>query len=408
MRPRGLPSETTRHNNRAATPVGAESLASPRIRPAGVRWLDGPLVDLPFYIGASLVGWAALLAHVLGGVPAIALYFVWILFLDGPHLWATISRTYFDREEWRTRRPVLLGALAWALLPLSVLGWGLATGQRLPWALFLVFAQLWAYWHVVRQHYGFLGLYQRKAGEPAGPSNRIDYLAFYTVMLAPFVSFALRHPMARHELGLPATLSTVERGLNLLLILATAAAIALYAGKEVWRWRQRALVNVGKNLFLAGCVPLHLTVLLHPTWSVSIELLALSVIVTSYHNVQYDAIVWSYGRRRYRGAGTEERHGLASRLFRSVIPWYLAGVAITIALRYASWSLDGRFWPFAPSGRTLAGPFTATEYVNAWWWFVAIHHYYVDQRIWRVSRDTQVRSALGLSSAPAGDPLASP
>ena len=27
---------------------------------------------------------------------------------------------------------------------------------------------LWAYWHVVRQHYGFLVLYQRKAGVQAG------------------------------------------------------------------------------------------------------------------------------------------------------------------------------------------------------------------------------------------------
>ena len=30
---------------------------------------------------------------------------------------------------------------------------------------FLVAAYLWAYWHLVRQHYGFLVLYRRRAGE---------------------------------------------------------------------------------------------------------------------------------------------------------------------------------------------------------------------------------------------------
>lgn len=383
----------------ASSQAGVVPSVPARTLGSGVRWLDGPRVDLPFYLGASLVGWAALLAHALGGVPAITLYFFWILFLDGPHLWATITRTYFDKEEWRTRRPVLIGALALALVPLLVIGWGLGTGQRLPWELFVVFAQVWAYWHVVRQHYGFLVLYQRKAGEPAGWQNRIDYVAFFTVMVAPFASFALRHPRVRHDLSLSATLSVAEQVLNLLCILATAGAIAIYIGKEVRHWLAGAQVNIGKNLLLASCVPLHLAVLLHPTWSVSIELLALTVIVTSFHNIQYDAIVWRYGQRRYMDRGAQLRHGLASKLFRRFIPWYLVGVAITITLRYASWSLDGRFWPFAPSGHTLAGPFTATDYVNAWWWFVAIHHYYLDRHIWRVSRDALVRFGLGLPAA---------
>src|SRR4051812_32316720 len=57
---------------------------------SGGGWIDSPRVDLLFYIGAALVGWAALVAHVVFQVSAIALYFVWILFLDGPHLWATV------------------------------------------------------------------------------------------------------------------------------------------------------------------------------------------------------------------------------------------------------------------------------------------------------------------------------
>lgn len=361
-----------------------------------LRWIEGPSIDLPFYIGGALLGWAVLLAHVVGHVSTRTLYWIWILFLDGPHLWATLSRTYFDREERRTRGPALVGAFAWALLPLATLGWGFATGGRLPFFLFLTFAQLWAYWHVVRQHYGFLSLYQRKGAEPTGTQNPVDYVAFYTVMLAPFVSFALRHPMARHELGLPATPGAVEQALCRVALAATAGAIVAYVAKE---WRLGPRVNVAKNLFLLACVPLHVVALLHPTWSTSMDLLALPIIVTSFHNVQYDAIVWCYGRRRYGEASSAERYGSAARLFQNAAAWLLAGVALTVVFRYATWSLDGRYWPFAPSTAARTGPFSSTEYVNAFWWAIAMHHYYLDQKIWRPGRDGAVRAGLGLEAA---------
>lgn len=334
-------------------------------------------------------------------MPALALYFVWILFLDGPHLWATLSRTYFDREERSARRALLVRAFAWALLPLGTIAWGFATGQRMPWILFLTFVQVWAYWHVVRQHYGFLVLYQRKEGEPAGAENRFDQAVFYTSMLAPLVSYALRHPMVRHDLGLPATLSFVESAIATTAAAAALAAVGAHVVRELARRAKGLPFNTGKNLFLAACVPLHLVALLHPTWSLRINPLAFTVIVTSFHNVQYNAIVWRFGRRRYQGERARERYGAAAKLFANAVPWYLLGVALTVALRYASWSFDGRFWPFTAAtatGRALPGPFTATEYVNAWWWIVAMHHYYLDQHIWRVSRDASVRAGLGLRS----------
>lgn len=364
-----------------------------------VRWIDRPSVDLPWFIGAALLGWVALFAHVLGGVPAIGLLWVWILFFDGPHLFATLTRTYFDKAERASRKRLLLGSLAWCLPPFGTLGWGVATGNRLPWFMFLAVAQVWAYWHVVRQHYGFLVLYQRKAGEPAGLANRIDYAAFYLWMLAPFVSFALRHPSARKELGLPAVMSAPEATIVQGMLALTGLAFVLYAGGEIRRVYNGAPWNVTKNLFLAACVPLHVVTLLHPSWSTSMELLALPVIVTAYHNVQYNGIVWSYARKRYAGDADGAKYGAASRWTRNVFVWYAMGLLFAFVGRYASWSLDGRYWPFTPSTWKLGGVFTATDLVNAWWWFVAIHHYYLDQKIWRVSRDRDVQQNLGLAAA---------
>src|SRR5688572_26296007 len=131
-----------------------------------LRWIDRPATDLPWFILSALAGWAVLGLYLGLGVGPAVLYWVWILALDGPHLFATLARTYLDREEWRVRRRLLLGSLSWVLLPAGTLLYGAATGDRLPWFLFLAFAQVWAYWHVIRQHYGFLVIYQRRGGEP--------------------------------------------------------------------------------------------------------------------------------------------------------------------------------------------------------------------------------------------------
>src|SRR4029078_11389352 len=128
---------------------------------------------------------------------------------------------------------LLIGALGWFLLgPACVLA-GILTGTPLIFFIFLVLAQLWAYWHVVRQHYGFMVLYQKKNGEVAGKENKADYWIFYTLMLAPFVSFLLRHPSARFQLGLGPELSATEHYVLYFLHGLIAATLLFYIYKEV-------------------------------------------------------------------------------------------------------------------------------------------------------------------------------
>ena len=55
----------------------------------------------------------------LTGMSSLVPWWAWVLTLDGPHLFATVSRTYLDRRERQTH-------------------W------RLPFELFLAAANLWA------------------------------------------------------------------------------------------------------------------------------------------------------------------------------------------------------------------------------------------------------------------------
>src|SRR5687767_2253138 len=137
------------------------------------NWITARNFDLLWYMSACLTSYAMIYLHLGLGVSALLLWWFWILAVDGPHVFATLSRTYLDQSEWNARAKLFLGSLLWFLPgPLAVFA-SIRTGSDLPYFLFLAFASLWAYWHVVRQHYGFLVLYQKKNGEPAGKANKL-------------------------------------------------------------------------------------------------------------------------------------------------------------------------------------------------------------------------------------------
>jgi hypothetical protein len=265
---------------------------------------------------------------------------------------------------------------------------------------FLAFAGLWAYWHVVRQHYGFLVMYQKKNGEPAGKANRIDYWIFYILMLAPFVSFLLRHPVARDQLGLPMFITPMERAIILADHVLIAATLALYLVKEYHSFNQGRAFNLPKNLFLLACVPLHLTIFLHPYISTHLPIRLFVVFVTFYHNIQYHGIVWFYNRNRYGRGG--ETYGPAKWISRNFLIYYAAGLLFTIAYRYTNWYFLGLKVPFSggPNGiseTALGLTFTVSDLAFAFWWGFALHHYYLDQKIWKLSKDKRLGQELKLS-----------
>src|SRR5579859_3790824 len=78
----------------------------------GTRWIISQWDDLTWFVGTALVGYLALVL-MSAGVSVTLLTAVWILGVDGPHVTATVTRTYFDRQQRRR-----LGWLLWALLPL--------------------------------------------------------------------------------------------------------------------------------------------------------------------------------------------------------------------------------------------------------------------------------------------------
>jgi hypothetical protein len=361
----------------STTTTNAATLNAPsgaRTSALSVRWIIGARDDLVWFIGSVVSSYALFALYVGGIVPLVPMVAAWAILIDAPHVFGTFSRTYFDREERRARSRLLWGSLAFfAVGPLMVLaGLGL---------VFFFLAALWAYYHLVKQHYGFMVLYKKKNADLAPTDNALDRLFILLALTYPFVAFVARDPEALARV--PAKLSGGIAYLETVLLAATVCAALLWVLRQVQRAVQRQPLDVPKYLLLAACVPMHWAVLLTPMPHKPIAIVA---ILTIYHNLQYHRLIW-FHNRKYAGDNNgegRERYGAAELISRRLV-YYLA-----FGVLFGLWYQVPRQYIGYTSGRGAH----LTQLVAAFFWGYAFIHYYLDSKIWRVRRDPSVGQAL--------------
>ena len=400
------------------------------------NWIIDQRTDLLWFIGGALAGYMMFFLHAGLRLDMVTIWFLWVLLLDSPHFFGTYVRTYLDKEEFRARRKLLLGSLAWlGFGPLMV---GIAyllysagfERYRLPFLILIVFFNLWAYWHVVRQHWGILALYRRKNNDYSEWDTRIDRALLYVGLIAPFLAFLVRHPEARTAVGLsetfPAWPMAESAGISglisavfspapgtswhwehVVVILSAVAVVALvtaFIGRQVHRRLHGMPVNRPKILFMVALIPLYSMICYSPA-VLTAPLLAFGAFVTVYHDVQYHAIVYFYSRNRYHRPGVDpKRYGLAPKLTKNFFTYMLAGIAMAGIFRLLGCSFEvhpGCMSLVLTSQQTLFGSITTKELLVGFMLGFPLHHYFVDQFIWRPSRDANLRKDLKVQSSGA-------
>src|SRR6267143_1881714 len=204
----------------------ADALEQTQAAAISLRWIISARVDLVWFIGSVITSYALLILYVSGIVPLLPLVVAWAILIDAPHVFGTFSRTYFDRIERRQRARLLWGSLLFFVVgPVIVIaGAGF---------VFFFLAALWAYYHLVKQHYGFMVLYKKKNGDLAATDNALDRLFLLFAFNYPFVAFIARDPQAMERV--PRLLQSSVSGLATLLLAGTVILAIAWLGRQIQR-----------------------------------------------------------------------------------------------------------------------------------------------------------------------------
>ncbi len=336
-----------------ATPAAPERAA---LRP---RWIINRTVDLSLVIGSAAAGYVYLLLYAGLHVPITYLWWFWSVGFDGTHIFGMASRTFFDRDARARNGKLFYGSLVFFF----TLGPALVLAGWKGWLYLLV--GVWAYYHVIRQHYGFMVLYKVKNRDLAPVDNLLDRVFLgVTMVLPPFHRFFIHHP---RELGIPFSFPRAETPMWILL----GATVAVYLARQVQRYRSGAAPDIPKYLLFAAVIPLHWLTFAYMSWQAAVPT------VTIVHNLQYHALIWFHNRNRY--GGREDHGAIPAAVSRSLFAYAGVGLLFSALYRIPGFELgqvsDLAFGLFSGFGLT---------------------HYYLDSRIWRVRHDPGLREALQL------------
>jgi hypothetical protein len=330
-----------------------------------IRWLVSPAYDLCFFIGSgaltflfyALYRGADRLGFVLHGDRILITYFLFTAFFDHPHIFQTFSRTHYDRTEFQLRRRLYtwgIAAFVAAGFLVAALGW---EGQL------LVFAAGYGSWHIIRQHWGFLRIYQVLNGDREPLDYYLDAATFYVGMFSCFLNdYAdVRGPVTIYgDLrawfpSLPPDLGEV--GWSLFLVLFTLLGL-----RQVWRVTEQKSVNVPKLLLMASAISTHYFVF----FATATPFLVAEALETAYHDIQYQGWIMHYQRRRFRLPRV-----VAVWLAVALVYGAIVGVLEIIGLQRPGWAV-------------LFTPFT----------MLVLFHYYVDGKIWKLRDYPELRALL--------------
>lgn len=344
------------------------SATAPPVAP--LRWIVSPRHDLGFFVGAGALTFAfwglyeGLKAWGLApsGLAVLLTYFVFTACLDLPHIFQTFARTHADGTEFARRRPLYVYGLP-ALM---------ALGLVIPWfgldAWFIAFMAMYGSHHIVRQHVGFMKIYQG-LNDPFRPADRLlDRLALelglYACVLHDYV--AERGNLLRDvEVFGPwhATFPALPPLIPQAVEAAAWVALAAFAARQLQLAVAGERINWPKVLLMGMALLTHYTVFL----VAAVPFLVAEALETAYHDAQYHGWSIAFQRRRFPGVPRVAlKWGGAALLY-----GLIAGTIETIGYTH-----DLFYWLFAPLG------------------MLTLFHYWIDGRIWRLRDNPELREVV--------------
>jgi len=368
-------------------------------------WISSKRYDLTFIFGGALFTLLVpLLALSSPGFLIPLCFWAWVFFFEGSHFWATYSRTFLDSQFVRENKSVLVTSVLFLALPALMVGISSSSQNPLAMNLYGFFIFTWSLYHNTRQHYGFVSIYNRKSN--ASPeSMELFRWGMYLTTYAPMAHFFLSYKLGADFPGFFESLSNssffssvviniplVLSGLGLLYIGFLAARV----GSQKPGCGSPLSVLYLLNCFVFYNVMFHAVAAYGPFFPgyahFGQKLMVVSIMNSLFHNIQYHAIVWFYSKKRYAEAPAEGFFGLAKSVNSRFSTYLLAALGFSVLFTLVFW-LRAEI-PFFSSG-VSAGSWSHLAYIL--YFGVVGQHFYLDQKIWKVSKAPELSQYLSLS-----------
>jgi hypothetical protein len=332
------------------------------VEPARIRWIISKRDDLVWFIGSSLISYIAL-SLMATGFPITPLYLFWMMGVDGPHVIATVTRTYFDREE-RQR----LGWALWSIVPFLAAGPVMvALGQA---ALFYLFAVCWQHFHIAKQHFGVMMLWKAKNRERDAFDQKLDRAFLLTSSILPLAVFVERTRLERWK---------IAGQIEIVALVLYGILAAVFIGRQLQKLRAGAALNAPKLGLLAVLVPLQWLAFLYAASFGPDGILRAGIALGLFHSFQYHRLLWFHNKNRYRTPDAREKHGIAA-FFAKDVGYY---ILLALGMQFLLMTLPQTLFPVG-------------EWMKAALWGIPFTHYLLDSKIWRVRGNKELAAALKL------------
>jgi hypothetical protein len=320
------------------------------------QYIASPLFDWVFLIGSPVLA-AAVVLTAARFVPADGVEHYVLAYMALGHHVPTFLRAYGDPDEFARNRFQLV-AVPLCVAPLVL--WLTIVDARL---LTLIF--VWDQYHFIRQHYGFMRIYNVKAGLRSDTDARIDqWLCFscFVAILAHSDFYGYMYADSFYNLGI-AFPDWLVKGLETGSLAVAITVGVLYLARLQLRFAQGVPIAWLKLVLFATSLGVWwyaYVVLSHGFLSYAISSL--------FHCLQYDAFAWYYNRAKARSLAPTRGNAL----FRHIHEGRHAWLYVAAILSYGIFSTVGREVSLVP----ILALNTTT----------GLLHYYFDSFIWRVRR----------------------
>lgn len=345
-------------------------------------WIVGPGYD-QFFLWASwlvpVVLWAIAVSFPNGLLLALLIF----VLLDNSHQVASLPLTIFDPATMKRAAPVYLGGAAAIGAAAIVISLYPGTFVAQLWISLVLY---WGAWHIIRQHYGFLRLYQARE-KPENPRvAQAEVVALYSGASFPYF-LNLSHGWASEGLGAMLYRVPVPVWSAWVVLAIFVVSLGFVLADTLSRLRLRKPA-VSKRLLHVLLVVSNFWIGL--LWAGREDILIAVLFITSYHDLQYHAVVWHVGRKRAAAAAEPVRPAVR-RMFGSMGMFVLAvlGGALLQAFLRNDFQLAGSVLPESTITVAAFALFTSYSYM----------HYFFDGKMWKLSQDARLRAELGLGGA---------